>query len=255
MFHVAQTGDNVDVHNRCAAVFNNTAELAIIIGSARIHSPVASKEKRVGIPCGIISATHQYSKRDNFLTVFSLIGISIPAFFFGLLLIKFVASDLGLFPIFGLHTVGVRMNAFQYVLDYAWHLFLPVMVLGLSSAASFMRYTRSAMLEVIRQDYIRTARAKGLKEKVVIYRHAFRNAMIPIITLVGFWIPSLFSGAVMTEQVFGLPGIGKTLLEAVTGRNSPLIVGICAMLAVLTLIAALVADLLYAMADPRIRYD
>lgn len=210
----------------------------------------------VGIPAGIISATKQHTKVDNILTVMALIGISLPAFFFGLLLIKFFAVDLQWFPVFGLEN-PLLSNAswLTKFLDRAWHLVLPVVVLGMGSAASFMRYTRSSMLEVIKQDYIRTARAKGLKEKVVIYRHAFRNAMIPIITLIGFWIPSLFSGAIMTESVFGLPGIGKTMIEAVTARNNPLVIGICAMLAILTLLAALVADILYAIADPRIRYD
>ena len=210
----------------------------------------------VGVPCGIISATRQYSKLDTGLTIFSLVGISIPSFFFGLLLIKFLAVDLGWFPVFGLRDVTLmNANFFVRFFDGVWHMILPVTVLGLSSAASFMRYTRSAMLEVIRQDYIRTARAKGLKERVVIYRHAFRNGMIPIITLIGFWIPSLFSGAIMTESVFGLPGLGKVMVEAVAKRNEPLIIGICALLAVLTLVAALAADILYAVADPRIRYD
>ena len=111
------------------------------------------------------------------------------------------------------------------------------------------------MLEVIKQDYIRTARAKGLKEKTVIYRHAFRNGIIPIITLLGFWIPSLLSGAVVTETIFGLPGLGKISVEAAMKRNYPLILGINSILAILTLIGALVADILYAVADPRIRYD
>ena len=146
-------------------------------------------------------------------------------------------------------------NFFTKLADYAYHLFLPTLVLGMGSAATFMRYTRSSMLEVIRQDYIRTARAKGLREKVVIYKHAFRNAMIPIITLLGLWLPSLISGALMTETIFALPGLGKISVEAVNARNYPLILGINAMLAMLTLIGALVADILYAVADPRIKYD
>jgi peptide/nickel transport system permease protein len=121
--------------------------------------------------------------------------------------------------------------------------------------ASFMRYMRSSMLEVIRQDFIRTARAKGLREKVVIYRHAFRNAVIPIITLLGFSIPSLLSGAVMTETIFGYPGLGKITVDAVNTRDYPVLLGVNAMMAMLTLIGALVADLLYAVADPRIKYE
>jgi len=210
----------------------------------------------IGVPIGVISATKQYGFLDNTLTVFSLIGISIPSFFFGLLLLKQFAVDIQIFPLFGLtNPLLVSTNPMDKILDMAWHLFLPSIVLGLGSIASFMRYTRSSMLEVIKQDYIRTARAKGLKEKTVIYRHAFRNAVIPIITLLGFTIPGLLSGAVITETIFALPGLGKISIEATMTRNYPLILGINAMLAVLTLLGALVADILYAIADPRIRYD
>lgn len=210
----------------------------------------------IGIPTGILSATKQYSILDNSLTVVSLIGISLPAFFFGLLVIKALAVDLQWFPIFGIQNHLLKTdNKFTIFLDKAWHLVLPVTVLGMSSAASFMRYTRTSMLEVIRQDYIRTARSKGLKEKVVIYRHAFRNAMIPIITLIGFWIPSLLSGAVMTETVFGLPGMGRVMVDAALKRDTQLVVGINGMLALLTLIAAIIADILYAVVDPRVKYD
>ena len=210
----------------------------------------------IGIPAGVISATKQYSLTDNILTVVSFIGISIPSYFFGLLLLKKFAVDIQIFPLFGLKDpLLMSTNPVDKALDIAWHLVLPSIVLGLGSTASFMRYTRSSMLEVIKQDYIRTARAKGLKEKTVIYRHAFRNAVIPIITLLGFWIPSLLSGAVITESIFALPGLGKISVEATMTRNYPLILGINAMLAVLTLIGTLVADILYAIADPRIRYD
>lgn len=210
----------------------------------------------IGIPAGVISATKQYTLADNALTVISFIGISIPSFFFGLLLLKNFAVDIQLFPLFGIQDpLLMSDNPFDKIKDIAWHLVLPSIVLGLNSTASFMRYTRSSMLEVIKQDYIRTARAKGLKEKTVIYRHAFRNAVIPIITLLGFWIPGLLSGAVITETIFALPGLGKISVEATMTRNYPLILGINSMLAVLTLIGALVADLLYAVADPRIRYD
>jgi len=210
----------------------------------------------IGIPAGILSATKQYTAVDNILTVVSFIGISIPSFFFGLILLKVFAVDNQIFPLFGIRDpLLMSDNIFDNIKDVAWHLVLPSIVLGLSSTASFMRYTRSSMLEVIKQDYIRTARAKGLKEKTVIYRHAFRNGIIPIITLLGFWIPSLLSGAVVTETIFGLPGLGKISVEAAMKRNYPLILGINSMLAILTLIGALVADILYAVADPRIRYD
>lgn len=210
----------------------------------------------IGIPAGVVSATKQYSFVDNALTVISFIGISIPSFFFGLILLKLFAVDVQIFPLFGLQNPLLKTDSsFIKAMDIAKHLFLPSIVLGLGSTASFMRYTRSSMLEVIKLDYIRTARAKGLKEKTVIYRHAFRNAVIPIITLLGFWIPSLLSGAVITETIFALPGLGKISVEATLTRNYPLILGINSMLAILTLIGALVADILYAIADPRIRYD
>ncbi len=210
----------------------------------------------VGVPVGIISATKQHSLLDNATTIFSLVGISLPTFFFGLLLLKVFAVDLKILPLYGARDFLVRSdNPLVILWDYIRHLVLPSIVLGLSSTASFMRYTRSSMLEVIRQDYIRTARAKGLREKVVIYRHAFRNAIIPIITLLGFQIPLLLSGAVMTESVFGYPGLGKISVEAVNSRDYPVILGINAMLAMLTMIGALAADILYAVADPRIKYD
>ena len=210
----------------------------------------------IGIPAGIISAVKQHTVIDNILTVMSFIGISIPSFFFGLLLLKAFAVDIQLFPLFGLKDpLLMSDNIFVKIKDIAWHLVLPSIVLGLNSTASFMRYTRSSMLEVIKQDYIRTARAKGLKEKTIIYRHAFRNGIIPLITLLGFWIPLLLSGAIVTESIFALPGLGKISVEAAMSRNYPLILGINSILAILTLIGSLVADILYALADPRIRYD
>ncbi len=210
----------------------------------------------IGIPIGILSATKQYSFADNALTVFSLVGISLPAFFFALLLLKYFAVDIQIFPLFGLQNATLRTNsAFVKFMDIAWHLILPTLVLGLSQAATFMRYTRSSMLEVIRQDYIRTARSKGLKEKVVIYKHALRNAMIPIVTLLAFSIPGLLSGAVMTETIFALPGLGKISVDASMTKNIPLILGINAMSSMLVLLSTLIGDIMYAVVDPRVRYD
>ena len=210
----------------------------------------------IGIPCGIVSATKQYSALDNFLTVFCLIGLALPTFFFGLLLLKVFAVDLGWFPVFGLvDSTRHFSSGFAKVMNEAYHLVLPAIVLGLAQTASFMRYTRSSMLEVIRSDYIRTARAKGLSEKVVIYKHAFRNDMIPIVTLLGFQIPGLISGAVMTETIFSLPGVGKISVDCVTNRDYPLLLGINAILSIVTLLSTLVADLLYAAVDPRIKYE
>jgi peptide/nickel transport system permease protein len=210
----------------------------------------------IGVPAGIISATKQYSAADHVMTVLALIGISIPGFFLGLLLLKFFAIDHMIFPLFGLNDHMLRNpTILQQILDRMYHLVLPTIVLGLGATAAFMRYTRSSMLEVIRQDYIRTARAKGLKERIVIYRHAFRNALIPIVTLLGFEIPVLISGAVITESIFSLPGVGRLAIDAVMQRDYNLFMGINAMVAFMTLIGNLVADILYAVVDPRVKYD
>lgn len=207
----------------------------------------------ISIPIGVISATRQYSKVDNGFTIFALIGISMPSFFFGLLLIKWLAVDVQLFPVSGMATPGTTATGLAYFGDVAYHMVLPLIVLTLGSVASLMRYTRSSMLEVIRQDYIRTARAKGLREKVVIYRHALRNALIPVITIFGLSLAGLFSGAIITESIFVWPGIGPIELLAVSNRDYPLLMGINMLLALLTLLGNLIADISYALVDPRIR--
>lgn len=209
----------------------------------------------IAIPLGIISATKQYSAFDSIFTVIALVGISLPAFFMGLLLVKWFATDLTLFPVSGMTTSGANYTGISKILDILHHMFLPFLVLTFESVASLMRYVRTSMLEVIRQDYIRTARAKGLKEKVVIYKHALRNGLIPVITIIGMWLPSLFSGAIITEQIFGWPGIGRITLEAATNRDYPLLMGFNMIIALLTLLGNLLADITYAAVDPRIRLD
>ncbi|WP_160680179.1 ABC transporter permease [Clostridium sp. C8-1-8] len=207
----------------------------------------------IAVPIGVVSATKQYSIFDKAFTIFALIGISIPSFFFGLLLIKWFGVDLKLLPFSGKSTPGANYTGFKAFIDVVKHMALPLTVLTLSSVAGWMRYTRSSMLEVIRQDFIRTARAKGLKEKVVIYKHALRNALIPVITLLGFSIPGLFSGATLTEYIFNWPGIGPVQLAAVNTRDYYLLMGTNLMLAILTLLGNLLADIAYALVDPRIR--
>lgn len=209
----------------------------------------------IAIPLGIITAVKQYSKTDNFFSAFSLFGISMPTFFFGLLLIYFFSVTRQWFPISGMVTVGKRLEGFARFKDILHHMFLPGLVLIIGSLASLVRYTRTAMLEVINQDYIRTARSKGLTEKVVIYKHAFRNALIPVVTIVGFTVPSLFSGAVMLETVFNWPGIGKVLVDAVNLRDYNLMMALNMFFAILTLLGNLLADIGYALVDPRIRVD
>lgn len=207
----------------------------------------------IAVPIGIVSATKQYSLVDGFFTVLALIGISLPAFFLGLMLIKLLAFDTGLFPVGGMTTTGSKASGFAYIWDVAYHMFLPFLVLTLVQVGSLMRYTRTSMLEVIRQDYIRTARAKGLKESVVIYKHALRNALIPIVTILGLSLPGLFGGAMITERIFAWPGIGKIAFECLTARDYPFLMAFNMLIAVLTLAGSLIADLSYALVDPRIR--
>lgn len=209
----------------------------------------------ISIPIGIITAVKQYSKTDNFWSAFSIIGISMPTFFFGLLLIYFFSVKLDMFPISGMKTVGSKATGWANIKDIFHHMVLPGTVLIIGSLASLVRYTRTSMLEVINQDYIRTARSKGLQEKVVIYRHAFRNALIPIVTIVGFTIPGLFSGAVMLETVFNWPGIGRVLVDAVNLRDYNLMMALNMFFAILTLLGNLLADIGYALVDPRIKVE
>lgn len=209
----------------------------------------------ISIPIGIICAVKQYSKTDNFWTVFSLIGISMPSFFFGLLLIFAFAVNFRLFPISGMVTPGTDYTGLEYVLDMAKHMVLPVTVLTISSLASLVRYIRNSMLEVVKQDYIRTARSKGLGEKIVIYKHAFRNALIPIVTLIGIWIPFLFTGSVITEKVFVWPGIGRVLYEGVIMRDYNLIMTLNMLFALLMLMGNLLQDIGYAIVDPRVKVE
>ena len=207
----------------------------------------------IAIPIGVVSATKQYSVFDKFFTIFALFGVSIPSFFFGMVLIKIFAVDLAIFPVSGMISTGVNATGIAHVLDVMKHMALPLIVLTLISLAGLMRYTRTAMLEVIRQDYIRTARSKGLSEKVVIYKHALRNPIIPIITILAMQLPGLFGGAILTEQVFAWPGIGRVAIEAINGRDYPLLMGFEVLLAILTLLGNLIADVTYALVDPRIR--
>lgn len=210
-------------------------------------------EIAIAIPIGIISATRQYSKLDFTVTAFAMVGISMPSFFIGLLLKKIFVMDLRIFPLSGLSTAGAHYTGFAAFWDVFMHLFLPVIVLALQGIGSWMLYTRTAMLDVIKQDYIRTARSKGLSEKIVIYRHALRNAMIPIVTLLGMSIPSLFAGAMITESIFGIPGIGKAFLDAIFKRDYMFVVGFSLFSAVLLFIGNLLSDIAMAIVDPRIK--
>ena len=210
-------------------------------------------EFMIAIPLGITAATHQYSIRDYVVTVLVMVGISLPSFFFGQMLKDFLAIKLGWFPVSGLVNAGSSATGIALLGDYIYHMFIPILTVVILSIGGRMRMTRTNMLEVLNADYIRTARAKGLKERKVIYKHAFRNTLIPVVTGLAGLLPGLFSGAIITEQVFDLPGIGNVALSAMNRGDIPFIMGYNMFLAVLSVIGVLLADLAYALVDPRVK--
>jgi peptide/nickel transport system permease protein len=208
----------------------------------------------LAIPLGVFSAKRQYSLMDNLGTFGAYLGISIPSFWLAYLLILGTVKLFG-YPVLGMRSfVTENLNTLEIVMDRVWHLMLPSIILAIGGIAALSRYTRSSMLEVIRQDYVRTAKAKGLSEETVYYKHALRNALLPIITLFGFLIPGLIGGSIIMETVFAWPGIGRLAYQAVLARDYPVVMTINTITAVLVLIGNFVADILYGIADPRIRY-
>ena len=210
-------------------------------------------EYLIAIPLGITAATHQYSVRDYVVTVLVMIGLSLPSFFFGRVLQNVFSMGLGWFPVSGLTDATQHFTGLAAVGDYLSHLALPLFTMVILSIGGTMRYTRTNMLEVLNSDYIRTARAKGLKESKVIYKHAFRNTMIPIVTILAGVLPTLFSGAMITEQVFDLPGIGNVAYKAMMQGDIPFIMGDNLFLAILSVLGVLISDLLYAVVEPRVK--
>lgn len=200
---------------------------------------------------GIFSATHAYSKGDYTVVSLSFLGSSVPSFFLALLLIYLFTVKLGLLPSSGMTTLGVGGG----VLDVLKHMILPTLVLAFGMAGNNIRYFRSAVLEILQQDYLRTARAKGIGQRRVIYKHALRNAMLTVITVIGMEIPVLFGGAVVVEQVFSWPGLGLMTMNAITGRDYPVVMGVCLFTAVVVLLGNLITDILYAVADPTISFQ
>jgi peptide/nickel transport system permease protein len=208
----------------------------------------------IAIPLGILSARKQYSKTDYAVTVFALLGISLPTFFFATILKLVFSIKLGWFDLYG--TVGRfydQLSGWGKFLDLSAHYVLPVFTLVFISVGSMMRFTRTNMLEVLNSDFIRTARAKGLPEKRVINYHAFRNTLIPVVTIIGGALPGLFSGALITETLFGITGIGKISYDAMVAGDIPFSMFYMTFIAVLTLLGTLMADILYAVVDPRVR--
>jgi len=222
----------------------------ILLGAALLVSLL------IAIPLGIFAATRQYSILDVGTSVVSYVGISIPSFVLGIFLLlagavwlrRFTGGDF-YFPLFGMHKSGI-----DTLDDLVWHMVLPVTSLSVLSIAGFSRFMRASMLEVLHQDYVRTAKAKGLARRTVNYKHALRNAILPIITLVALQTPQFVSGAIITEGIFSWPGMGLLAFQATVDRDYPVILGVVMLVAVLTVIFNLLADIAYAVVDPRIRY-
>ena len=204
----------------------------------------------IAVPAGIYSAVHRYQKRDYAVVSASFISSSVPGFFLALILIYFFTVRLRWLPSSGMYTPGTGGDA----ADVARHLVMPALVLAVGVAGGNIRYIRSAVLEILEMDYLRTARAKGMGRRIVIRRHALRNALLPIVTVIGMQIPTLFGGAVIVEQLFSWPGLGLVTMSAVLSRDYPVIMGVCLLSAVVVLAANLLTDILYALVDPTIKY-
>ncbi len=222
-------------------VFSRLPVTIGIIGSAFLMGLL------IAIPVGVISAIKQYSLFDQFATTFAFLGFSLPTFFTGLLLIIIFSVKLHWLPfIYDSSVSGPWPTIKQSI--------MPVVVLGLAGAAGLTRFVRASMLEVISQDYVRTARAKGLHEQTVIVLHAMRNALIPVVTIVALQVPEIFGGAIITEQIFRVPGIGSLLITAIDGKDVPVVMAVAFGISILVVMFNIIADVLYAVLDPRIKY-
>ena len=221
-------------------LFLNILQLTIIVAFA--------------VPIGVTSAVRQYSVFDKVTTIFVFVGFATPDFWLALLLMILFGVELGWLPISGLRSMNWEYLSFwRQQLDFLSHLILPVFVVTFGGLAGFSRYMRQAMLEVIRQDYIQTALAKGLASRVVIGKHALRNALMPIVTVLGLSLPGLIGGSVIVESIFAIPGMGQLMVQAVYERDYPVIMGNLVIVSTLTLFANLIADIAYSLVDPRIR--
>jgi len=235
--------------------FRDTRAVLTVIGShlpATLQLMVSSTLLAIvlGTWVGVLGAIRRYSLFDYLATIGAMVALSIPTFWFGLVTIYIFSVRLGWLPAGNMFTIGDGS-----LLDYLHHLIAPCVVLGLVTVAIWSRYMRSSMLDVVNQDYIRTARAKGVPERVILWRHAIRNALLPMITIAGLQLPTLLSGALVTETVFTWPGMGRLFLDSLSYRDYPVVMGILIFSAVLVLVGNLLADILYAVADPRIRLD
>lgn len=210
----------------------------------------------IAIPLGILAARKQYSPTDYAITIFALMGISLPTFFLATILKYVFSIQLGWFPLYGLTgRFYTTMSPFEQLLDQAYHMVLPIVTLTMLSVGGLMRYTRTNMLEVLNSDYIRTARAKGLPEKVVINKHAFRNTLIPLVTTLSGILPGMFTGSQITETMYQIPGIGYIAYQAMIRGDIPFAMFYLTFILLLTQVSLLVADIMYAVVDPRIRVN
>lgn len=209
----------------------------------------------IAVVIGVISAYKQYSWFDTLVMLIIFAAMSIPSFFIGLYLIKMFAVDLKWLPPGGMTTTGSNATGLAYVKEVIQHMALPVIVMTLLGIGSLTRYIRSNMIDVIKQDYIRTARAKGLTERKVMFTHALRNALLPAITLIGFELPGLFGGSLIIEKIFNWPGIGQLYMSSFSLRDYPLLMSFTVFIAILTVLGTLLSDLLYRLADPRVKLD
>ncbi|QJR10033.1 Dipeptide transport system permease protein DppB [Usitatibacter rugosus] len=218
----------------------------IIIGSSQLLALL------IAIPIGVIAATRPYSIFDQIANTFAFIGFSLPTFFTGILFILFFSIYLDWLPF--VYRADIAETGWRFFFEHLKQSIMPVAVLGLFQAASWTRYVRSAVLDVIRLDYVTTARAKGLSERVVVIKHALRNALIPVVTLVALQMPTIFGGAIVTEQIFRVPGIGSLLISAILANDTPVIMAVTFVFACLVVLFNLLADILYGWLDPRIAY-
>jgi peptide/nickel transport system permease protein len=213
-------------------------------------------ELLIAIPLGILAARKQYSKSDYVITIFALMGISLPTFFLATILKYVFSIKLGWFDLYGLTGRFFNsMNPIQQAMDIGYHMILPIVTLMMLSVGGLMRYTRTNMLEVLNSDYIRTARAKGLSERVVIDKHAFRNTLIPLVSYMSYLLPTMFGGALITETLFQIPGIGYISYQAIIRGDIPFAMFYTTFLIVLTQVSLIIADILYAVVDPRVRVN
>ena len=209
----------------------------------------------LAVPLGIATAVRKNGVFDKTVQVVTIIGYSLPSFIIALLAIFAFAVKIPIFPISGVRSAGFSGNTFQMMLDTLWHMALPVIVMSISGIGSITRYVRAAMIDVLRMDYIKTARAKGLREKVVIYVHAFRNALIPVVTIATAWVVSLFGGSIVIESVFLWPGLGKMLIDGLMQRDFSIVLTMQMFYVVLSLAGNVIMDIAYTLVDPRVRLE